>query len=164
LSDELAPCKACPPFRRHTLSANVAVEKFCNRVAAEFLVPAAKLREAWPTAPAGDEAFSTLARRFKVSPIVVARRAKDRKLIPAEEFFAFYKRYREDEESRSARKQSGGDFWNNQNTRVGRRFGRAVITAARDGRLPYSDAYDLTRLYGSTFDAFADLLAQKAGR
>ncbi|MEO0532213.1 MAG: ImmA/IrrE family metallo-endopeptidase [Planctomycetota bacterium] len=137
-----------------TQPSNVAVEKYCNRVAAEFLVPAEKLRDAWPNAVEGDATFEILASRFKVSQIVVARRAKDCKLIRAEEFFAFYKRRREAEETNSARKAKGGNFWNTQNTRVGRRFGQAVVTAALDGRLSYTDAYDLVGLRGETFDTY----------
>jgi len=141
-----------------TQPANIDVEKYCNRLAAEFLVPAAKLEEAWERAPGGDKAFTTIARNFKVSPIVVARRAKDCKLILREEFFAFYKRYMQRERKRIEKQKPGGNFWNTQNTRLGKRFGEAVIAAAQEGRLSYSDAYDLTRLYGQTFDKYARLL------
>jgi len=141
-----------------TQPANINVEKYCNRLAAEFLVPAAKLEEAWQQAPNGDKAFINIARKFKVSPIVVARRAKDRKLILREEFFAFYKRYMERERKRIEKQKPEGNFWNTQNTRLGKRFGQAVIAAAQEGRLSYSDAYDLTRLYGKTFDKYARLL------
>ncbi len=144
-----------------TRPANVKVEKYCNAVAAEFLVPAAKLEWEWPKAPEGDAAFTTLARRFKVSPIVVARRAKDRNLISDEEFFSFFHRHMNRERKNEKKRRSGGNFWLNQNTRLGQRFGRAVIAAAKEGRLSYTDAYDLTRLYGDTFDKYALLLEQK---
>ncbi len=39
--------------------------------------------------------------------------------------------------------------------RVGKRFGAAVVQAAREGRLLYQDAYRLTDLRGKTFDQFA---------
>ncbi len=138
-----------------TQPANIDIEKYCNRVAAEFLVPASKLDEAWQLAPHGDQAFTSIARKFKVSPIVVARRAKDRQLISRDQFFGFYQRYMERERRQIERQQPGGNFWNTQNTRLGRRFGQAVISAAQEGRLSYSDAYDLTRLYGETFDKYA---------
>lgn len=147
-----------------TSPANIKVEQYCNAVAAEFLVPAAKLEQAWPQAPEGDAAFTALARRFKVSPIVVARRAKDCKLINEEAFFGFYRRYITREREKQNEEKPGGNFWRTQNVRLGRRFGRAVITAAQAGRLSYSDAYDLTRLYGKTFDKYADLLQQTGRR
>ena len=49
---------------------------------------------------------------------------------------------------------SGGDFWNNQNVRVGRIFGGAVARAVLEGRLPYREAHMLTGLKGSTFENF----------
>jgi Zn-dependent peptidase ImmA (M78 family) len=140
---------------------NFDVEKYCNKIAAEFLVPAAKLQQAWPTAPEGHPAFTFLARRFKVSPVVVARRAKDLKMITAEEFFGFYKSYMSRERKKQDERPAGGNFWLTQNLRLGRRFGQAVIAAAQEGRLSYSDAYDLTRLYGDTFDRYARHLSQK---
>lgn len=147
-----------------TQPANIKAEKYCSAVAAEFLVPAANLEKAWPQAPDGDAAFTDLGRRFKVSPIVVARRAKDRRLITGGEFFSFYHRYMTRERKKQDEARPGGNFWRTQNVRLGRRFGMAVITAAQEGRLSYSDAYDLTRLYGETFDKYAHLLQQEGRR
>jgi Zn-dependent peptidase ImmA (M78 family) len=141
-----------------TTPANIAVERYCNEVAAEFLVPAAKLERAWPDAPKGEDAFTFLARRFKVSAIVVARRAKDQQLISRDEFFTFYRNYMARERDLKEARTEGGDFWRTQNVRLGRRFGRAVVAAVSEGRLSYSDAYDLTRLYGKTFDNYVRLL------
>ena len=139
-------------------------EKFCNRVAAEFLVPAAKLKAAWPKGDLPPFQFASLARRFKVSPVVVARRAKDLKLISTDQFFQFYNSYMDEVRRLSKAKKGGGDFYLTQNARLGRRFGRAVIAAAEMGRLTYQQAFDLTRLYGSTFDKYADFLKQQDRR
>jgi Zn-dependent peptidase ImmA (M78 family) len=143
-----------------TTPADFEVEKYCNAVAAEFLVPAEKLEQAWRSVTDGPAAITELARRFKVSPIVVARRAKDRRLIDAEEFFSFYRSYMAKEKKRQEERQEGGDFWRTQNVRLGRRFGHAVVSAVREGRLAYTDAYDLTRLYGDTFDKYVQLLTR----
>lgn len=140
------------------------VEKFCNRVAAEFLVPAAKLKSVWPSDDVESIPFGTLAKRFKVSPIVVARRAKDLKLITADVFFAFYHSYMEEIRRRDDVKKGGGDFYRTQNARLGNRFGRAVVAAAEMGRLSYQQAFDLTRLYGNTFDRYAEFLKKQDER
>ncbi|MEZ6104378.1 MAG: ImmA/IrrE family metallo-endopeptidase [Pirellulaceae bacterium] len=144
-----------------TTPSNHKVEKYCNAVAAEFLVPADKLKAAWEQTSGGDAAFTSLAKRFKVSPIVVARRAKDRKLISSDDFFSFYNRYMQRERRQQEDRRSGGDFWRTQNVRLGRRFGAAVLSAAEEGRISYTDAYDLTRLYGETFDKYARHLRHK---
>jgi Zn-dependent peptidase ImmA (M78 family) len=131
------------------------VEKFCNRVAAEVLIPGLELQACWRDAKATGEPYQALARRFKVSPIVAARRALDQGLVSREDFFRFWNEYRVDERRRAARKPSGGDFYKTQEVRVGHRFGGAVIRAARAGSLLYREAYRLTGLYGKTFDQFA---------
>ena len=60
-----------------------------------------------------------------------------------------------------SRQYSGGDFYPNQNLRIGKRFASAVFQAANEGKLLYSEAYRLTGLYGRTFDNYADYLAGK---
>lgn len=132
------------------------IERFCNRTAAEFLVPAAELHSAWAQARQAEEPFQFLARRFKVSPLVTARRALDLGLIERDKFFQFYNDYEADERRRSASRSGGGDFYATQEVRLGRRFGEAVIRAAREGRLLYRDAYQLTGLFGKTFERFAE--------
>ena len=130
------------------------VELFCNKAAAEFLVPAHDLGLCWGNVAATAEPFNVVARRFKVSPVVAARRALDLELITRDAFFRFYNEYRAREDRRRGRRQPGGDFYNNQNTRVGERFAMEVLRAAKEGRLPYRDAYQLTGLYGRTFDRY----------
>ena len=56
------------------MPAKDAVERFCNQVAAEFLIPAYKLTKRWEEASATDKPFHTIARWFKVSPLVAAPR------------------------------------------------------------------------------------------
>lgn len=129
-------------------------EIFCNRVAAEFLVPAAELKGFWGQARRDKEPFQAIARKFKVSPIVAARRALDLELTSSTTFFDFYRAYETDERRKSA-KAKGGDFYNNQNVRLGKRFARAVMLAAKEGRLLYREAYALTGLQGATFDKYA---------
>jgi Zn-dependent peptidase ImmA (M78 family) len=134
------------------------VEKWCNAVAAEFLVPARELRAVWPQAQRAAEPYQYLAERFKVSVLVAARRVLDLALANRDEFFDFFRAYQEDERRRQMLKPSGGNFWATQNVRIGQRFGAAVVKSAREGKLLYREAYSLTGLSGGTFDRFAEKL------
>lgn len=132
------------------------VETWCNRVAAEFLMPAREVHGCWEKVRRADEPFQALARRFKVSVLVAARRTLDLGLIERRQYFDFYNAWLEDERRKGESTKSGGSFWNNQNVRVGQRFGAAVVRAAREGRLLYRDAYHLTGMHGETFTRFAE--------
>lgn len=134
------------------------VERHCNAVAAEFLIPRAELRACWAQAQSHSEPFKHLARRFKVSPVVAARRALDLGLTQRDEFFNFYNHYSAEERRIAADREGGGNFWNTQGVRIGQRFGSAVVRATKEGKLLYRDAYRLTGLSGSTFDSFVEKL------
>lgn len=136
------------------LPGDARIEKFCDLAAAEFLVPAREMKEQWPRAKNAPDPFEKIARHFKVSPIVAGRRAMDLRLVDRETFFSFYEAYTT-REMRSPKGTGGGDFYNNQNTRVGERFATCVIRAAMEGRLSFRDAYDLTGLHGGAFQEYA---------
>ena len=131
------------------------VERFCDQAAAEFLVPAVEIQHAWPGSADTGTAFETLAKRFRVSPVVIGRRAMDLGLVEPEKFFSFYNKYTRRETEQKQARTSGGDFYNNQNTRVGRRFASHVIRAAKEGRIGFKEAYDLTGLNGGAFQKYA---------
>ena len=91
------------------LPGGMKVEDWCNQAAAEFLVPSGELRERWIEVRRGQNPFEDLARSFKVSPVVAARRAMDLNLLERNAFFDFYQRYF-NQERRPGKTSSGGDF------------------------------------------------------
>jgi Zn-dependent peptidase ImmA (M78 family) len=137
--------------------ANNAVERFCDKVAAEFLIPTHEFKAAWSEAERAEEPYQFLARQFKVSPLVAARRALDLGLIGKGKFLTFYRAYREDERRKKS-KSDGGNFYATQGVRIGKRFGDAVVRAVKEGRMLYGDAYALTGLRGRSFDKYAESL------
>ncbi len=133
------------------------IEEWCNQAAAELLVPAQELREHWMQVRREQHPFEGVARSFKVSPLVAARRAMDLKLIGRNDFFDFYERQSKSEQ-RGGANSSGGDFYNNQNARVGKFFATHVIRAAMAGQIGFREAYELTGLRGGTFQDYAQRL------
>jgi len=144
---------------RQLMPAEDATEQACNQVAAEFLVPERLMRQVWQSTPDAPARFQEMARRFKVSEIVVARRALDLGLIGRDTFLAFYHSYETEERRTTSQQEPGGDFYLNQNLRIGHRFATTVVRAAREDKLLYSEAYRLTGLYGRTFEAYAASLS-----
>ena len=140
---------------REMQPAKEPLEQACNRMAAEFLVPASDLPRIWGSVRNDPQPFQAIARQFKVSELVAARRALDLGLIPKAEFLEFYRTYQKHERRAATRRPGGGDFYATQNLRLGRRYASAVAWAAKESKLLYSEAYRLTGLYGKTFDRYA---------
>ncbi|MYC62707.1 MAG: ImmA/IrrE family metallo-endopeptidase [Caldilineaceae bacterium SB0661_bin_34] len=136
------------------LPGGTEVEDWCNQAAAELLAPARELRERWWTVRRTKRPFEALARTFKVSPVVAARRTLDLNLVDQSTFFNFYDDY-VNREHKGGKTTGGGDFYNNQNTRVGELFANQVLRAAMEGRIGFKEAYDLTGLRGGTFQEYA---------
>lgn len=135
-----------------------ATEQACNKVAAEFLVPEGNLRRIWTSVKNKSEPFQILAKRFKVSEIVIARRALDLNLIDQSIFFNFYDDYTKRIKNKPEQETDGGSFYNTQNYRIGKRFANEIFRSVKEGRLLYRDAYHLTELYGKTFSEYATRL------
>ncbi len=134
------------------------IERWCNRVAAEFLVPESALREYRLNRDDLTDELETLARRFKVSTLVVLRRLFDTDYFTAtqyrEEYSTELHRIRALMEERGT--GSGGNFYNTQPVRVGKRFARALIESTLEGQTLHRDAF---RMLGfkkvSTFNELA---------
>ena len=132
-------------------------EQFCNRTAAEFLVPERELQAFWSTARGRIDPYEAIARQFKVSSLVAARRTLDLKLIGEDDFSDFYRELQDQERHRQqTSKQSGGEFWGTQKWRLGPRFGGAIVRAVKEDRLLYREAYNLTGLRGDTFEKISE--------
>lgn len=122
-------------------------EKLCDKIAAELLVPEARFNEHWLIT----HDFKSLAKHFKVSPIVVARRALDTGKISKPAFFRFYKEYMEEVRNKKIRQEPGGDFYKTAKKRLSKTFLAHVDRAVKQNYLLVRDAYRLTGLKGSTF-------------
>ncbi|MGJ3234552.1 ImmA/IrrE family metallo-endopeptidase [Marivirga sp.] len=132
------------------LPANDPVEKLCDQVAAEFLVPELFLREKWKES----KDVKYLSRIFKVSPIVIARRCMDLNLITKTAFFDFYNNYIKEYQFKKDNQKSGGNFYATAKKRISLRFASFVNNAVNENNLLYRDAYRLTSLKGNTYEKF----------
>lgn len=143
------------------LPANEPIEILCDQVAAEFLVPKEILRNVWT----GASDIRKLATRFKVSPIVIARRAMDLELLSRTEFFSFYTKYMEGVQSKKEDGRSGGsggNFYYTAKRRVSPTFAGYVDNAVKNGVLTYRDAFKLTGLNGNVYTKFINDYLVKA--
>jgi Zn-dependent peptidase ImmA (M78 family)/DNA-binding XRE family transcriptional regulator len=130
-----------------------SVERFCNAVAAEVLIPLPDVKVAWQTNEEPDVAIIRLANRYKVSRLVAIRRAHDAGFISRDEMQDIY-----DAEIRRLNAiagSTGGDFYRTQGSRLGHRFSTALVLSALEGKTLYGDAFHLLGV--TKYETFQEL-------
>ena len=118
-----------------------AVERWCNQVAAELLVPLASLREEYDRGATLRAETDRLARRFKVSTLVVLRRMHDAGGLSRDAFWRAYEQ--ELGRLRALPRGSGGDFYLTLGARASKTFARALVISTLEGRTPFTEAFRL---------------------
>ncbi len=117
------------------------IERWCNAVAAEFLVPIEELRKTLRRREPLTE-VQNLARQFKVSTLVIMRRLLDARKISRKVFEEAYK-HELDILKERAKTSQGGDFYLTQEVRASRRFVRSLIISTLEGQTLYREAFQL---------------------
>jgi Zn-dependent peptidase ImmA (M78 family) len=135
-------------------------ERWSNQVAAEVLVPLATLRDELRPAEPWQSATTRLARRFKVSSLVILRRLFEVGAFPSEQ--QFWRAYREERERvrELAGGGEGGDFYRTLGARASKRFEHALVVSALSGRTTLTEAM---RLLGFKRMTVFDGLARRLG-
>ncbi|MGH1338541.1 MAG: ImmA/IrrE family metallo-endopeptidase [Aureispira sp.] len=123
------------------------IEQFCNQVAADFLVPKELLKNYYE-----DGNYEVLARKFKVSQVVIARRLLELKMIDKQQFFNFYSHYKNQKNTTKGGK--GGSFYSSVPYRVSNRFFELVNTSLLQEKIRPTDAFRLTGLKAKTYDIY----------
>lgn len=134
------------------------LELKCNAVAAEILVPEKHFLRKWQedSTKKASEKIKALAKYFRVSETVIARRALDFGKITKQEYSTIYKMAIDNFNKMidSKKKHSGGDYYNTAKTRIDNRFFSVVNRSVLNGTLKYTDAFRLTGLNRKTYSEF----------
>ena len=132
---------------------DIEVESWCNKVAAELLVPLTVFKAEYnPHGSFADE-VTRLARYFKVSTLVIQRRLFDAGGLTRAEFWLAYEQ--ELARLRAIPRGSGGNFYLTQSSRVSKRFARALVISTLEGQTLHRDAF---RMLGfSKLETFHEL-------
>ena len=118
------------------------VENWCNRVAAEFLLPLDELPESLTEVELASQ-IRALRKRFKVSTLVILHRLVDKGLLSASLFQQAYRAQVSIYQGWADQQTGGGSVHQTRLKKVGRRFATAVVeSAGRDG-MTYPEAYGL---------------------
>jgi len=144
------------------------VEQWCNKVAAEVLVPSDSLREQFR--PGTDLSIESnlnielkrLANYFKTSTLVVLRRIHELDFLSWEDYRSAYQSELQRVIVPERTGSGGGNFYNNLLVKVSNPFARAVVTSTLEGRTLYTDAFRMLGIKKlSTFNRLSDHLGIK---
>ncbi len=143
------------------LTVKAPEEQWCNRIAAEVLVPLEDLRiESFGQTDVVE--LDRLAAKFRVSTLVIVNRLLEAGTLSWDEYLRVFDAERvrvlsflEDRQEGG----SGGNYYYTQPVRLSRRFAQAVIGSTFEGTTTYREAYRLlgTRSH-STFQRMAEEL------
>jgi len=133
-------------------------ELWCNRVAAEVLVPRAQISVDFG-GQLSEAELKRLAARYKVRTLVVLKRIYDAGFLSWDEFQEQYVAERNRVMSILAEERGasdGGNYYYTQPLRLSRQFTQAVISSTYEGTTTFRDAYQLlgTKKH-STFEGLA---------
>ncbi|HWL45927.1 MAG TPA: ImmA/IrrE family metallo-endopeptidase [Ilumatobacter sp.] len=136
-----------------------AVERWCNQVAAEFLVPMAEFRQRFDQRADLRAQLRPLADHFRVSSQVILGRIREAGVLTWDEYLTELGVERQRVAAFLADRGGGGNYYNTEPVQVSRRFASALIASAKEGRTPYTTAFRLLDVKKeSTFDGLADRL------
>ena len=116
-------------------------EVWCNAVAAELLVPIANLRAELRAGELLSDTLRRLARRFKVSTLVMLRRLLDTDQLDRSSFEEVWDQECSRLRQIAQKDSDGGDFYRTTIARVSPRFARALISSTLEGQTLFRDAY-----------------------
>lgn len=134
------------------------IERFCNRVAAEVLIPEDVMLRDWQAHRGIEDNVQAISRHCKVSRLVTLRRAYGLHKISREKYAELYV---QEERKFKARQQGGGSYFLNVLARNGATFTEAIVTAAMGGKLLYRDAAGLLNISVPSIHKLADYLSKR---
>jgi Zn-dependent peptidase ImmA (M78 family)/DNA-binding XRE family transcriptional regulator len=152
-----------PDPRRRWSDYTNPIERYCNAVAAEALIPEANFERMWQSSGSIDDKLARISRFHRVSKIVTIIRTRElnslsyeaaRDLIDAE-----YARFQEQRE-RQEEQEGGPSFWALFPSRNSARLTDAVMSELDRGRLFFRDAADLLGVKLGTLEKYR---ARRAG-
>ena len=142
-----------------------AVELFCNRIAAETLVPSEDFQSRWSSDDVSlSNNLNKLSGHYKVSSMVILRKALDHNLVTDFEYRESYSQLAAQASQSTLSSKLGGNPYHNLTARNGTAFTKAVVASAEDGTLMSSEAADMlgvkvktlpkvaSRLFGSSLN------------
>ena len=148
-----------PDYALRSVMQNGSMERFCDSVAAETLLPAADVMKQWQPGGGGLELqIKGLSKRYKVSEVVALRRVHDVGFLTLDAYRDAYDGLVSRASPAGPSAEPGGNFYNTLLARNGRPFTEAVVSSAAGGRTLSSRAASLLGVTVKALPGIAETL------
>ena len=130
---------------------NHQIENWCNKVAAELLVPIDVIQNLYDSKKIKhnfSNEIQRLAKYFKVSSLVILRRIYDMKKLKSREFSVLYEKELQklNDMLNKNKKKGGGDFFPTLKIRTNPRFTKALISHTLEGHTSFRESFQLLNI------------------
>jgi len=139
-----------PNYSRPSAEQNNSVERICNRIAAELLVPSADFIARWQGTAPIEQNLQQLAAHYRVSSFVVLRQAYDLQQISSATYRVRYQALLDGFALRAQERAGGGNFYATLFARNSRTITTSMMSALVEGKILYRDAARLLNVKVST--------------
>ena len=150
-------------YRQNSLVSRA--EAICNAAAAEILIPKEHLIESWSAIESDNslEKVRGIAKEYKCSAFVAARRLRDLSLVSYDGYAAILKCLNEEFINSDEKKSGGGgDYYRTLQSRWDKGFIRSLNESARAGDTSYTEVFRLTGTNEKTFDKLVSTIGETA--
>jgi Zn-dependent peptidase ImmA (M78 family)/DNA-binding XRE family transcriptional regulator len=148
-----------PDYRQSSEEQVNSIERLCNRVAAEVLLPGAEFKATWLRGGPIETNLQAITHRFRVSSLVALRQAHDLNLLNVGDFWAAYDRFMKHQKTEET-KGEGGEFYNTFFARSSRNLTSALAEALAEGRVTYREAARLLNVRVNTLEGISAHLSE----
>lgn len=138
------------------------IERFCNRVASEFLMPKAEIEAAWQNVNKPNLAYavSSMAKEFSISRAAIANRLWKLGMMDDDDWWRLYRMYQEEwrRHRERLREGDGGPTYHiNKRSQLGNALIRTVLGAVESGAITYTRASRILGVNSKSFDRLKEL-------
>jgi len=149
-----------PLYFEHLPKKEKNVEKFCNAIAAEILIPTHDFHEQIKLFPknvsnASESDFSNLANRYSVSREAILRRFLEIGLVSQDFYLKKAKQWAAQKKS-----ASGGDWYASQNVYLSERYAKEVVSRHYRDQINLETAADLLGIKPKNFEGLEQKILQ----
>lgn len=142
-------------FINEDLDADNKLEKYINKITAEFLMPKSHVKDFWDNTKKNLNQIENISKIFNVSKLALSIRLKELGLID-QSLVKLASQATEKDLKNKTSESKGGNYWTNYKSRYSNTFVETVIEGAESGNISHSYAFNLLNVKAKGYDVLKE--------